>query len=153
TAFPGRTRLVVVRSPAFGAAHDAALVAAAKARGFSLAFGDAASAGEVVPALEAALRQGSGPAVVWLLPDNQSITADSVAPLIQEALARRVPVVGFSAYFLRVGAVAAVTVDYAGLGKQAAQLAQAGTLHREAPTAARLIVDEKLAQRLGVVVA
>ena len=153
TAFPGRRRLVAIRSAAFGAQHDAEVNQAARAAGFTLSLGEAASAGEVVPALEAALRQGSGPAVVWLLPDNSAITADSVAPLIQEALARRIPVVGFSAYFLRVGAVAAVTVDYGGLGKQAALLAQSGTGQHAAPMAARLVVDVKLAQRLGIVVA
>jgi ABC-type uncharacterized transport system substrate-binding protein len=153
TAFPGRRRLVVLRSAEFGAAQDAAITSAARAAGFTLSLGEAANAGEAVPALEAALRQGSGPALVWLLPDNRSITSDSVAPLIQEALSRRIPVVGFSPYFLRVGAVAAVSVDYAGLGKQAVVLAQSGQVLRQPPAPARLVVDEKLAQRLGVVVA
>ncbi len=152
TAFVGRRRVVVVRNPSGGTVDDAALQNAARAAGLTLHLADARTPGEVVPAMEDALRRSSDPAVVWLLPDNTAITADSVAPLITEALARRIPVVGFSTYFLRVGAVAAVSVDYGACAGQAVTAAKANQPGRWAPNQARLVVDGALAARLGVTV-
>jgi hypothetical protein len=150
-AFPGRRHLIVLRQPGASNIDDEELRAAATAAGFELVLAAVRSSGDAVPVLEAALRGRHRSAVVWLLPDPVAISTSTVAPLTQTALAARVPVVGFSEYFLRVGAIAAVAVDYGACGTQALALARAGGGH-VAPAAARLVVEGRLAERLGIAV-
>lgn len=152
TAFPGRRRLIVVRRKG-AAVRDEEVLAAARGAGFRLELHSAANPGEAVPALEEALRRDRRGAIVLLLPDPNVVTADSIAPLAVSGLAFRVPVVGFSGYFLRAGALAAVAVDYRALGVEALSLIRAGNNVSATPFAARLVVDGRLAERLGIVVA
>ncbi|MCC7069675.1 MAG: hypothetical protein IT383_00015 [Deltaproteobacteria bacterium] len=147
-AFPGRTRVLVPRRP--GGSDDAALVSAARARGLSLELVDVHHPGETVPALQAALRRPGAPALIFLVPDATALTPDTLAPLAQSALEARAPLVGFSSYFLRIGALAASVSDVGPSARQAVALAQAGVAVEEAPRAARLLVDGRLAERLGV---
>lgn len=150
SAFPGRSRVLVPRRP--GSRVDGSLLAAAAAHGLRLELVDVERPGETVPALQAALRRGSAPALVFLVPDSTALTADTLAPLAQMALEARAPLVGFSPYFLRIGALAAVASDVGPAARQAAALALAGQPMEEAPRAARLLVDGRLAERLGVAV-
>jgi putative ABC transport system substrate-binding protein len=152
-AFPGRRHAVALMQPGRAAGQEERIRAAAHANGLQVILAEASTAAEVVPALEAALRQMPGPGMVWLMSDTTVITADTIGPLVQEALSRRVPVVGFSPYFLKVGAVAAVQVDYTELGKQALRLANQSKVEQQAPEHAHLVVVGGLAQRLGVTVA
>jgi len=151
-AFPGRRRLIVLRQPGSAALDDVSLQETVRTAGLELILADVATAGDAVPALEAALRGQRRGALVWLLPDPVAISTSTVAPLIQTALASRVPVVGFSDYFLRVGAIAAVSVDYGACGLQALRLAAAGAPVHAPPASARLLVAGRLAERLGIAV-
>lgn len=152
TAFPGRRQLVVLRQRNSAAVPEEALRQAATALGLELVFAPVTSSGDAVAALEDALRGRSQQAVLWLLPDPVAVNTDTIAPLVQVALAARMPAVGFSDYFLRVGALAAVTVDYRACGVQALRLAEGGSAQIEAPAAARLTIDGRLAERLGIAV-
>lgn len=149
-AFPGRRRVLVPRRP--GSAVDEPLLAAAAKHGLQLELVDVQRPAETVPALQQALRRGSAPALIFLVPDTTALTADTLAPLAQTALEARAPLVGFASYFLRIGALAAVVSDAGPMARQAAALAQAGAVVEEAPRAARLLVDGRLAERLGVAV-
>jgi len=152
TAFPGRRQLLVLRQRNSAAVPEESLRQAATALGLELVFAPVTSSGDAVAALEDALRGRSQSAVLWLLPDPVAVNNDTIAPLVQVALAARMPAVGFSDYFLRVGALAAVTVDYRACGLQALRLAEGNSARVEAPAAAQLTVDGRLAERLGIAV-
>lgn len=160
-AFPGRTRVLVLRKP--GALDEAALIRAEPR--FRFVFVDVESPTTAVFALERALQTDRGKSLVWLLPDPAVITANTIAPLSQAALSARVPVVGFSAYFLRVGALAAVEVDFGQMARAALDLAARAPARLQgesstslkvkevhAPPGAHLRVNATLAARLGIVV-
>lgn len=152
-AFPGRRRLVVLRQPG-GALLDADLRAAAEKHGMAIDLVDVSRPGEAVYALERALRRERQGAVVWLLADPVVVTGDTVTPLTQVALAARVPVVGFSSYFLKAGALGAVRTDFGKMGEAAFALtdpARSGaTPARHAPPGAHLALNVRLAERLGI---
>lgn len=154
-ALPGRSRLVIARNPARAATVDATLKSAAAAAGLTLLLVDVASPGGAVPAVAAALDRPGGKAVLLLLADDAVVTADSIAPLMQAAFRARVPVVGFSLYFAKVGAVAVVSTDTAVVAGEALALALRAPVKGEAPphkssTSAGLLVDGRLAERLGI---
>jgi ABC-type uncharacterized transport system substrate-binding protein len=154
SAFPGRSRVIVPRSDAHG---DAEIKDAAQKAGLTLALVDVKSPGEAVPAVDDALKKSSTPSMILLVPDAVAVTPDTVAPLVQDALSLRTPVVGFSTYFLKVGAIAAVAVDAAAMAKQAIALAvsqasPAASVAVVAPESGHLVVDGRLAERLGVAV-
>ncbi|MFH1810222.1 MAG: hypothetical protein ABIJ09_15860 [Pseudomonadota bacterium] len=151
TGFPGRLRLVVLRQPG-GPVDDEALRQAAQAAELDLVLVDVRRSGDAVPALEGALRDRRHSSLLWVLPDPVAVSTDTVAPLVQAALAARVPVVGFSDYFLRVGALGAVVVDYRAVGSQAYGMARDLATSTQAAASAHLEVDGRLAERLGIAV-
>ena len=146
--FPGRTRVLVV-----GRVVDAApaLAAAARAAGLTIEVVAAPRADVAVPALERALATDRRRTIVWLAPDAEVVTGDVVAPLVRAALAARVPLIGFSRYFLSAGALGAVSVDYGAASTRALTLASAAGAPHEPPSTT-LVVDGRRAERLGVVV-
>lgn len=160
-AFPGRTRVVILRGKS--PVDKDALKAVAPRMRFVVV--DVDKPANAVFALERALEVDRGRTLVWLLPDPQVITANTIGPLAQQALSARVPMVGFSGYFLRVGALAAVETNYEKMGRAALDAAVARfetspTLESKsddktvaiAPPGAALAVNAKLAARLGIAV-
>lgn len=150
-AFPGRHRLIVLRQPS-DAAKDAAMLQAAEQSGFDLLLADVQKTGDAVPVFNSALRKRSRSAVFWMLPDPVVVSTDTVAPLIKTALAARIPVIGFTDYFLRIGALAAVVVDYGACAQQALELADAETVSVASPRVAKFVVEGRLAERLGIAI-
>jgi hypothetical protein len=157
-ALPGRSRVVVARHPARGPVVDPPLRAAATAAGLTLLLVDVTAPGDAVPAVAAALDRPGARAVLLFLADDAVVTADTIAPLMQAAFRSRTPVVGFSSYFAKVGAVAVVTTDAAVMANEALALAMstpdaaaAGppAAHRSSASAG-LLVDGRLAERLGI---
>jgi hypothetical protein len=110
------------------------------------------SSADAVSTLARALSGREKESVVYVAPDPGFVTADSVPPLIEAALAARVPIVGFSPYFLRLGALAAIDIDFGAAAVQALRLAQSGRVFIVAPDVVRLVVDGRLSERLGVAV-
>jgi ABC-type uncharacterized transport system substrate-binding protein len=153
-ALPGRSRLVIARNPA-RAGSDETLKSAAAAAGLTLLLVDVTTPGEAVPAVAAALDRPGGKAVLLLVADDAVVTADTIAPLMQAAFRARAPVVGFSLYFAKVGAVAVVSTDTAVMAGEALALALRAPVHGETPghrssASAGLLVDGRLAERLAI---
>ncbi len=77
--------------------------------------------------------------VMWTVADSHVFTAQTTPALLLAALRRRMPLFGLSAGQVRSGALAALLVDYADVGRQTAELA-ARILHganpRELPAVA-----------------
>jgi len=151
TAFTQRRRVVVLRQRS-GPVQEAPVLAAANKLQLTVHWVEIDSPGEAVPALEKALRGHGRDSVLWLVPDPVAVNSDTVSPLAQAALAARVPVVGFSPYFLQIGALAAVKIDSTDAARQALRLAKSGTAKVVPPDAAHLVVDGRLAERLGIAV-
>jgi len=149
-AFPGRTRVIVLVRPDDTMRKDA-LRAAAAASGFRVELVDVADPRDAVAALVRALAVEARTSVVWLQPDPKLATRDTLPALVEAGLRARVPTVGFSAYLLRAGALAAVRLDFAAMGEEAARRA-AGKPARPPDAWATLEVNGRLAERLGVTV-
>lgn len=148
-AFPGRTRVIV--PVGVGAAAAAGLVAACDAVGLEAVVVEVADPRDAVPAVTRALATDARRSVLWLQPDKRVAGADGLSALVEAGLRARVPTVGFSAYLLRAGALAAVELDFAAMGEEAARRA-AGAAPRAASAWAHLAVNARLAERLGVAV-
>ncbi|MFH0901912.1 MAG: ABC transporter substrate binding protein [Pseudomonadota bacterium] len=151
-AFPGRRRVIILRNPRGGVVEDRALRIACQTVGLELELVDVSEPGEAVAALDEVIREAGSRPLLWLLPDPVVVSADTVGPLIQTAISARVPAVGFSSYFLRLGALAAVVVDFGPCALQAVELAKQAEPRREPPVSARLVVDGRMAERLGIAV-
>lgn len=61
--------------------------------------------------------------VVWTAPDSAVYDVNTIRGLLLASLRRNVPVFGFSAAFVRAGALVGIGVDSATQGKQAAEIA------------------------------
>ncbi|ABB32954.1 protein of unknown function DUF534 [Geobacter metallireducens RCH3] len=94
---------------------------------------------------------------LWLLPDPTVVTRDTMESFALFSQQNRVPVVAFAAKYLQQGAVAAIEVDPADMGRQAGRMArrildgaspQAET--PEHPAKTRLKVNHSVAQHLGI---
>ncbi len=94
--------------------------------------------------------------VLWLLPDTTVLTEDSLAFILQESLEANRPVVGFSAEFVKRGALMSISADYYDIGRQAARLSrrilghQASPPLRLSPDRIHIAVNYKTARFLGI---
>ncbi|MBD0315234.1 MAG: ABC transporter substrate-binding protein [Nitrospiraceae bacterium] len=61
---------------------------------------------------------------LWLLTDSTVLTNESINFLIQSALAEHVPVIGFSAEFIRLGGFLGISVNYGEVGRETGVLAK-----------------------------
>lgn len=59
-----------------------------------------------------------------LIPDTTVLTNESVGFILETALARRVPVIGFSPEFTRLGALLSLSVSYGEVGRETGKLAK-----------------------------
>jgi ABC-type uncharacterized transport system substrate-binding protein len=152
-AFPGRSRLLVVRRPG-GTVLDVEIRAAATAARLDVQFVDADDARAAPAALERALRRDRARVTVWVIPDPDVITATSVPALVEIALRARVPLIGFSPFFLDTGALGAIRTTPEASARAALFAARAGTAPGVLePPDAHLAVSGRLAEKLGIVVA
>jgi len=76
-------------------------------------------------------------------------------PLVLASLDRQLPIVGFSAAFVRAGALAGVYPDFHELGRQTGEamlriLSGEGRRSEEGPRKVVLAVNERVARLLGV---
>jgi putative ABC transport system substrate-binding protein len=70
---------------------------------------------EVPPQLRAMLEEVEA---LWLIPDSTVLTNESVQFILDSALARQVPVIGFSPEFTRMGALLSMSVNYGDVGRE-----------------------------------
>lgn len=54
---------------------------------------------------------------LWLMPDSAVLTHESIPFILESALARRIPVIGFSPEFTRLGALLSMSIDYDDVGR------------------------------------
>ena len=60
----------------------------------------------------------------WLMPDSTVLTNESVRFILESALARQKPVIGFSPEFTRLGALLSMSVNYGDVGRETGLLAK-----------------------------
>jgi len=61
---------------------------------------------------------------LWLIPDSTVLTNESIQFILESALARQVPVIGFSPEFTRLGALLSMSVNYFEVGRETGLLAK-----------------------------
>jgi putative ABC transport system substrate-binding protein len=61
---------------------------------------------------------------LWLIPDSTVLTDESIRFLLESALAKQIPVIGFSSELTRLGALASLSVRYSEVGREAGLLAK-----------------------------
>jgi ABC-type uncharacterized transport system substrate-binding protein len=83
--------------------------------------------------------------LVLTLPDGALYNSATVKPLILASIEHRLPVIGFSAAFVRAGAAAGVFIDFREAGRRAAEAALRGDAGR-----AQRAVDPALKLRVAV---
>jgi putative tryptophan/tyrosine transport system substrate-binding protein len=55
---------------------------------------------------------------LWLMPDSTVLTNESIQFILESALARQIPVVGFSPEFTRLGALLSISINYGDVGRE-----------------------------------
>jgi putative ABC transport system substrate-binding protein len=95
--------------------------AQANAQSFQLQEFPVESEKEVPQQLRALL--GSADALL-LVPDSTVLTTESIGYILETSLARRVPVIGFSPEFTRLGALLSLSVAYGEVGRETGVLAK-----------------------------
>jgi putative ABC transport system substrate-binding protein len=61
---------------------------------------------------------------LWLMPDSTVLTNESIRFILDSALARQIPVIGFSPEFTRLGALLSMSVNYGDVGRETGLLAK-----------------------------
>lgn len=96
---------------------------------------------------------------LWLVPDSTVLTDESIRFILESALAKHVPVVGFSSEFTRLGALLSMSIDYGEVGREAGLLAkrivngeQRLPLKPVSVQRVRITVNQKTARYLGVTI-
>ena len=96
---------------------------------------------------------------LWLIPDSTVLTDESIRFILESAVAKQVPVVGFSSEFTRLGALLSMSIDYGDVGREAGQLAkrilngeQRLPLTPVSVQRIRITVNQKTARYLGVTI-
>ncbi len=94
---------------------------------------------------------------LWLIPDSTVLTDESIRFILESALAKQVPVVGFSSELTRLGALLSMSIDYGEVGREAGLLGKR-ILNGEQPLRLkpvsvqriRITVNQKTARYLGI---
>jgi putative ABC transport system substrate-binding protein len=96
---------------------------------------------------------------LWLIPDSTVLTDESIRFILESALAKHVPVIGFSSEFTRLGALLSMSIDYGEVGREAGLLAKrildGEKLLPFKPVSVqrvRITVNQKTARYLGVTI-
>lgn len=144
-------RAMVSDMRALGAIYDpqksAAFVAEAKAIaeriGLTLHTREVTSRKEVPSALRALLREEEIDAL-WMIPDDTVVTPESFKFLLLTSFEHDLPFLAASDIFVKVGALASLTPDYADVGRQGCELATALTSGQTSPARINVVVPAKI---------
>lgn len=93
----------------------------AKQQGIELVTSEVSTERELPPALRTLLPTVDA---VWLVPDTTILTDESLPFILQESLEANRPVFGFSAEFVKRGALLSLSANYAAIGRQAGRLSK-----------------------------
>lgn len=154
---PLATRVGVLYHPEETGSVVEAARGAATALGMRLVAAEVANSAEVLPSLERMLPSID---VLWTVADSHVLTAHTAAPLLLAALAGGVPTIGLSPAHVRSGALAALSCDYADVGRQTAEVVlrvlrgeRAGAIPPTTPRSVSLSLNLRTAAHLGLDVA
>jgi ABC-type uncharacterized transport system substrate-binding protein len=153
TLWPGRTRAALIRNPSHSRVPAEALESIAHKEGYSLVVVDCPGPPHLLKAL-AALK-GKADFVICP-PDPDLYNAITIKPLVMASLEERLPLVGFSASFVRAGAAAGVFPDYTDVGRQSAEVSlrllrgDDRGAENESPRKVLVAVNQRVTRLLGV---
>ncbi len=95
--------------------------------------------------------------VLWLVPDSTVLTDESLRFILESAVSKQIPVMGFSSELTRLGALVSLSVNYAEIGRETGFLAKRildggkPFLLKPAPVQrVRITVNLKTARYLGI---
>lgn len=150
--FPRRSRLGIIRNPRHASEDRASLAARVRRHGFTPVLAEAAGPGELLQAFRSLKGKVD---LVLCFPDSALYNSATVKPLILASLESRVPIVGFSANFVRAGAAVGVYPDFRDLGRQAAEAALRWTPGRaeageERPRRLVVAVNQRVLRLVGM---
>jgi len=149
---PGKTRLGVIRNPSQTGQASPSLEARARQLGFTPVVVDCSRPEDLAKAF---LSLKSRADLVLLFPDSALYNNATVKPLILASLESRLPIIGFSANFVRAGAAAGVYPDFRDVGRQVAELALRylsgrAPLSDETPRKLVVAVNQRITRVLGL---
>lgn len=148
---PSKNRCAVIRNSSRDQ-PDPSLPARLKQQGFSLQVAECSGPEDLVKSFLSL--KGRADFVV-LLPDSSLYNNTTVRPLILASLESRLPIVGFSASFVRAGAALGIYPDFRDVGAQTADVAakliagEAG-LGDEGPRKLQVAVNQRVLRLLGL---
>ena len=149
-AIPAAKRFGTIGNPARESFTEAAK--RARARGFQLQVAHAAGPEGLLPAL-LSLR-GKADLIVCM-PDSSLYNSATLTPLLRSSLENRLPLIGYSASFVRAGAAAGVFPNYYEIGVQTGDLARrilngeaSGSV--ESPKILNVAVNRRVMRLLGM---
>ena len=148
---PGKNQFGLIRNASREEA-DPLLRARAEQQGFTLHAAECSRPEDLVKSFLSL--KGKADFVV-LLPDSSLYNGTTVRPLILASLESRLPLVGFSASFVRAGAALGIYPDFRDVGSQTADVVQkliAGKsgMADESPRKLQIAVNQKVLRLLGL---
>lgn len=150
--FPGKNRLGIIRQTQWKGLTAARLQAEARQSGLTATV---VECGRPEDLLRVFLSLKDKVDFVWCLPDSSLYNSATVQALLIASLNNRVPVVGFSASFVRAGALLGVYADFREIGSQTADvihsyLADQPVASVQAPRSFEVAVNQRVARLLGL---
>ncbi len=152
TLLPKGRRVGLIRNPSHSHWTAEAMEAAARKEGYTAIVVDCEAPADLLKSIGALKGRVD---FVLCFPDAELFNAVTIKPLILASLEDRLPVIGFSAAFVRAGAAAGIYPDYQDIGRQTAELAlrvargeERGS--EEGPRKVRASVNQRVARLLGV---
>ena len=145
---PDVERVGVLYDPEYSSRRIELLAAAARAEKLSLVPVPVTRPQDIAPAFRDAM--GRIDALLFI-PDETVSTKGTVRNLLRRCLSEGIPAIGYTPWFADNGATMTLSVDYRGLGVQAAEQARraAGGGRAVAPTAIIAIYNLRVARKLG----
>jgi hypothetical protein len=151
--FPGKYRLGVIRNPARASDFEALAAVKTNQLGFAVRGVDCSQPEELLPAL---LSLKGKVDYVLVFPDSALYNSATVKPLLLASIENRLPIIGFSASFVRSGAAIGLYPDFRDIGRQTAELAQSVLSKRlnhpvdEGPRKWMIAVNQRALRLLGL---
>ena len=150
--FPGKVRLGIIRQTEWAGPSSARLQADARQCGLAATVAECRKA-EDLQRVFLSLKDKVD--FVWCLPDSSLYNGTSVQALLIASLNNRIPVVGFSASFVRAGALFGMYPDFRAVGGQTAEviqnyLADRPVANEAAPRTFEVAVNQRVARLLGL---
>lgn len=150
-AFPGKTRIGIIRNQSGKGPGESSWQALAK-QGFTIRPVNCAGPKEL---LKAFLSLKGKVDFVLCLPDGSLYNNATVKPLILASLKNRLPIIGFSASFVRAGAAVGVYPDFRDLGRQTAEaarryLAGQAAIGDLSPRKLKVCVNQRVLRLIGL---